>query len=225
MASWFRLLPTELSTLCTRQSLSRLYSTLPPRPKSSKPDKWGIGASRPRSILEDDDTPIDLTEDDEVVNGARPNTPPLHLRQPPTTGTPHEWKHHREALRTRFPDGWSPPRKVSREAMDGLRQLHHLDPEKFTTPVLAAQFKVSPEAVRRILKSKWEPSSEKKARLAERERKVREEARVKISARKRREREEQEELIATNSSLERAMGLKYGGGTRGIHPRDYLKLE
>ncbi|EDR08216.1 uncharacterized protein LACBIDRAFT_148118, partial [Laccaria bicolor S238N-H82] len=72
-----------------------------------------------------------------------------------------EWKAHRETIRKEFPGGWSPPRKLSREAMDGLRQLHHHDPEKFTTPLLAEKFRISPEAVRRILKSKWEPSREK----------------------------------------------------------------
>lgn len=39
--------------------------------------------------------------------------------------------------------------------MEGVRQLHKSDPLKFTTPVLADHFKVSAEAVRRILKSKW----------------------------------------------------------------------
>jgi hypothetical protein len=38
--------------------------------------------------------------------------------------------------------------------------MHASDPERFTTPVLAENFKVSPEAIRRILKSKWQPSPE-----------------------------------------------------------------
>lgn len=33
-------------------------------------------------------------------------------------------------------------------------------PDQFTTPVLAKQFGVSPEAIRRILKSKWRPSTD-----------------------------------------------------------------
>jgi hypothetical protein len=33
-------------------------------------------------------------------------------------------------------------------------------PDRFTTPVLAQHFKVSPEAIRRILKSKWKPNDE-----------------------------------------------------------------
>jgi hypothetical protein len=57
--------------------------------------------------------------------------------------------------------------------MDGLRQLHRFDPETFSTPVLAEKFRISPEAVRRILKSKWEPTREQRAKFAERERQER----------------------------------------------------
>ena len=69
----------------------------------------------------------------------------------------------------RFPNGWSPPRKISRDAMASLRQLHHMDPVSFTTEVLAERFRISPEAVRRILKSKWEPSKEKKEKILTKE--------------------------------------------------------
>ena len=58
--------------------------------------------------------------------------------------------------------------------MDGLRSLHAFDKDTFSCAVLADKFKISPEAVRRILRSKWEPSREKRARLAERERRGRE---------------------------------------------------
>jgi hypothetical protein len=44
--------------------------------------------------------------------------------------------------------------------MEGIRHLHETQPEKFTTPILAQYFKISPEAIRRILKSKWRPSDE-----------------------------------------------------------------
>ncbi|KPI43550.1 Required for respiratory growth protein 9, mitochondrial [Cyphellophora attinorum] len=45
--------------------------------------------------------------------------------------------------------------KLSPDAMLGIKQLHASNPTMYTTPVLADQFKVSPEAIRRILKSKW----------------------------------------------------------------------
>ncbi|KAF8637848.1 hypothetical protein AX17_002474 [Amanita inopinata Kibby_2008] len=156
--------------------LSRLYTTGLNRAARSK--WWLEGVPPPKSILEDDDdsdAKIDLSEDSELVNGAHPDGPLPHQRTPPEIPTPHQFKEHRKTLQKRFPDGWSPPKKLSREAMDGLRQLHRFDPEKFSTPVLAEKFRISPEAVRRILKSRWEPSREKKIKLAERERQARSE--------------------------------------------------
>jgi transcriptional regulator with XRE-family HTH domain len=60
--------------------------------------------------------------------------------------------------------------------MHGLRQLHKLEPETFTTEVLADKFRVSPEAVRRILKSKWEPPKERRDQLIAKEKEARAEA-------------------------------------------------
>ncbi|KAF8581332.1 hypothetical protein K439DRAFT_1392804 [Ramaria rubella] len=91
--------------------------------------------------------------------------PVTQLRRPFEGSTPREWAQHRVALRKAFPGGWCPPRKISRDAMDSLRMLHRHSPETFTTPVLAQRFKVSPEAVRRILRSRWVPSKERKDEL------------------------------------------------------------
>ena len=65
------------------------------------------------------------------------------------------WGIQRSRLKEKFPEGWNPRKKLSPDAMDGIRGLHAQDPAKYSTPVLAEQFKVSPEAIRRILKSKW----------------------------------------------------------------------
>ncbi|KAJ5123876.1 uncharacterized protein N7515_007701 [Penicillium bovifimosum] len=73
---------------------------------------------------------------------------------------PETWKVQKEALKEKFPTGWSPIKKLSPDALDGIRTLHAKAPEKFTTPVLAEEFGVSPEAIRRILKSKWRPSED-----------------------------------------------------------------
>jgi hypothetical protein len=66
-----------------------------------------------------------------------------------------EWAVRRDALKEKFPEGWAPRKKLSPDAMLGIKQLHASNPTMYTTPVLADQFKVSPEAIRRILKSKW----------------------------------------------------------------------
>ncbi|KAF8552088.1 hypothetical protein OG21DRAFT_1511944 [Imleria badia] len=154
-----------LPSLRIRQVLStagrRLYSQrIPPR-------NWQLaGHVPPTSLLFDNDAPaLDLTEDE-------PPSPPK--KRPAAAPTPEQWRRHREEIKKAFPDGWSPTRKVSRDAMDGLRSLHAFDKDTFSCAVLADKFKISPEAVRRILRSKWEPSREKRARLAERERRSRE---------------------------------------------------
>lgn len=68
------------------------------------------------------------------------------------------WQIQKDALKGKFKEGWNPTKKLSPDALDGIRHLHAMAPDRFTTPVLAEQFKVSPEAVRRILKSKWKAS-------------------------------------------------------------------
>lgn len=57
-------------------------------------------------------------------------------------------------------EAWNPRKKLSPDTMEGIRHLHQTQPARFTTPVLAEHFKVSSEAIRRILKSKWRPSDE-----------------------------------------------------------------
>ncbi len=68
------------------------------------------------------------------------------------------WRVQKDALDKKFPSGWNPPKKLSPDALEGIRHLHATAPERFTTAVLAEEFKVSPEAIRRILKSRWTPS-------------------------------------------------------------------
>ncbi|KAF4624442.1 hypothetical protein G7Y89_g13728 [Cudoniella acicularis] len=70
------------------------------------------------------------------------------------------WQIQKAALKEKFPDGWSPSKRLSPDAMVGIRALHAQVPEKYTTGVLAEHFKVSPEAIRRILKSKWQPDAD-----------------------------------------------------------------
>ena len=64
------------------------------------------------------------------------------------------WLEYKNALKRKFPEGWNPRKKISPDAMEGMRALHQQYPEECTREVLAAQFKISQEAVRRILKAK-----------------------------------------------------------------------
>jgi hypothetical protein len=80
---------------------------------------------------------------------------------------PH-WQTQKEALEKKFEEGWHPRKKLPPDSLDTIRHLHATKPDVWTTPVLAEQFKISPEAIRRILKSKWQPSEEERERREER---------------------------------------------------------
>jgi len=71
------------------------------------------------------------------------------------------WLRHRFAMkeRTEF-KYWRPHKKVSREVMDKIRWLHNKLPEEYNAEKLSKHFKISPESIRRILKSRFIPDSE-----------------------------------------------------------------
>ncbi|KAL3229520.1 Required for respiratory growth protein 9, mitochondrial [Nakaseomyces bracarensis] len=54
---------------------------------------------------------------------------------------------------------WSPSKRLSREEIESLRLLKRTFPN-ISTRELSEKFKVSPEAIRRILKSNWEPTDD-----------------------------------------------------------------
>lgn len=78
------------------------------------------------------------------------------------------WQLQKAALREKFPEGWTPRKRLSPDALAGIRALHQQFPEEYTTEVLANKFEVSAEAIRRILKSKWEPQPEEEIERQER---------------------------------------------------------
>lgn len=79
------------------------------------------------------------------------------------------WQTQKAALSNKFGSmGWSPRKRLSPDALEGIRALHAQHPAKFTTPAIAEQFQISPEAVRRILKSKWKPNEEEEERRLQR---------------------------------------------------------
>ncbi|KAL3423979.1 mitochondrion organization and biogenesis protein [Phlyctema vagabunda] len=70
------------------------------------------------------------------------------------------WQAQKSALQEKFQEGWNPMKRLSPDALAGIRALHAQMPDFYTTATLAETFKVSPEAIRRILKSKWTPKEE-----------------------------------------------------------------
>ncbi|KAI0078352.1 hypothetical protein K474DRAFT_1660581 [Panus rudis PR-1116 ss-1] len=147
---------------------------------------WGTTGPAPRSLLQTYEE-VEAEEESSSSNSG----PSIVHKKPEKKPTPRQFVAHTAAIKASFPKGWDPPKKLSRDAMEGLRTMHAMNPDIFTTPVLADKFKISPEAVRRILKSKWEPTREQRARLLQRERKQREEW---IAERRREEKQKQKEM-------------------------------
>jgi hypothetical protein len=79
-----------------------------------------------------------------------------------------DWRAQKAALKAKFPEGWQPRKKLSPDALAGIRALHAQFPDEYPTEVLANKFEVSPEAIRRILRSKWTPTQEEEADRQER---------------------------------------------------------
>ncbi|QRW19348.1 neugrin domain-containing protein [Rhizoctonia solani] len=123
--------------------------------------------SRPEALYKSILFDKSLSKSDPSPASSKPQYPPRPRSRPPPT--PSEYKLHRERIKSKYPEGWAPPRTISRDAMEVLRALHASDPVQYRTPVLANKFKISPEAVSRILKSKWRPSPERVAKMIARE--------------------------------------------------------
>jgi hypothetical protein len=71
------------------------------------------------------------------------------------------WQIQKAALREKFGSiKWDPTKRLSPDSLNGIRALHASDPGTYSTEMLAHNFQVSPEAIRRILKSKWRPSED-----------------------------------------------------------------
>ncbi|KAG8955121.1 Required for respiratory growth protein 9 mitochondrial [Tulasnella sp. 424] len=133
-------------------------------------DKGKALASQPFEDFGDDEVeftkPIEEVLPEGPTKGSSLSTSQKGLQREPV---PEPYLAHRAAMKRKFPEGWNPPKKLSRQLMDDMRALRRLDPEKFTTDVLASQFRVSPEAVRRILRSRWTPDEKRGEEYQERD--------------------------------------------------------
>jgi hypothetical protein len=146
------------SSESTPQPASTLDSTAPPqknRPQGTK----SRPTNKPRNTKDQTETKKprdrkDRKDSDKEKDKKRDKANKL----PKQPKKPETWEIQKDALGKKFPDGWNPAKRLSPDALDGIRHLHTTAPDRFTTAVLAEEFKISPEAIRRILKSKWRPS-------------------------------------------------------------------
>lgn len=93
------------------------------------------------------------------------------LKNPAKDDTPTEdstprkrqepWGVQKSALERKFGEtGWQPRKRLSPDTLSGIRALHASNPTIYNVDMLREHFKITPEAIRRILKSKWRPNSE-----------------------------------------------------------------
>ncbi|GAM84399.1 hypothetical protein ANO11243_023930 [Dothideomycetidae sp. 11243] len=84
--------------------------------------------------------------------------------------TPQEaWQVQKAALKSKFGEqAWNPRKRISPDAIAGVRSLHSSDPTVYSTERLAEYFQISPDAIRRILRSKWQPTEAEAAERRER---------------------------------------------------------
>lgn len=94
----------------------------------------------------------------------RPAKVPKHWRSATSL---EPWKRQMFALKERFPQGWDPKRRLSRDEMEDLRQRKRAHPE-LNNSQLGDMYRVSPEAVRRVLRSTWAPKGDAAQRVQKR---------------------------------------------------------
>ncbi|KAG6212122.1 hypothetical protein E4U50_002013 [Claviceps purpurea] len=155
--------PTETrkrdKTSATKQPHSSSSSTSPLSTESTPPTHTRTrDSSKPRSrnLSYDEDSTSTVPAAPSQDNGEKPQRAKEH------------WQIQKEALKAKFPDGWAPRKRLSPDALAGIRALNAQFPEVYTTKTLADKFKVSPEVIRRVLKSKWAPSAEEEQDRQER---------------------------------------------------------
>jgi hypothetical protein len=103
-----------------------------------------------------------------LLRDNRRTVPPVSDVQREIDRSRPDWAVQKDALARKFPEGWRPLKRLSPDAMDGIRALNRQFPDVYTTPVLAGKFEVSPEAIRRILASNWKPNAEDEVKRQER---------------------------------------------------------
>ena len=75
---------------------------------------------------------------------------------------------------------WRPLKKLTREEMDQMKGLKQLQPDEWTNSKLAKRFGVSSSAVKRILRSKFDPEPQVEERQERRVLQLREERRERL---------------------------------------------
>lgn len=93
-----------------------------------------------------------------LVGGDKPRQKEARRQDASGPENKEMWMRHASRIKNKYPDGWQPKNKLSRGAMNGIKELHDYDRVEFSVESLSRRFKRSPESIRRVLKSNWVPN-------------------------------------------------------------------
>ena len=116
--------------------------------------------SKPRKAKAENKALVTTTTTSKKLNSLKPTIKPVETT-PVQSNKKEPWQSYKAALKEKFGEqAWSPRKRISPDALAGIRALRTNQPDVYTTDRLAEHFKMSPEAIRRILRSKWQPNEE-----------------------------------------------------------------
>ncbi|KAF6838835.1 mitochondrion organization and biogenesis protein [Colletotrichum musicola] len=169
--------PFSTTTLIARGHDWAVVQAKEKKSKPKKQDREGVTATkavkeagatkRKRKVKADKDAAPAATGAAEIDNDAAPAAPAASQEAKPKREK-EPWMIQKEALKQKFPEGWKPLKRLSPDAIAGIRALHAQFPDEYTTRQLSNMFEVSPEAIRRILRSKWRATPEEEQERQER---------------------------------------------------------
>ncbi|PBP20331.1 mitochondrion organization and biogenesis protein [Diplocarpon rosae] len=130
----------------TNTSLTLHYSAQPSQ-KFFEPESHGITTKKPvpNTRTAEESNPIQKIIPDDWEDRREP------------------WMKAKEKIKQKYPEGYQPMKKLSPDAIAGIRALHAQMPDHYTVPLLSREFEVSPESIIRILRTKWKPNAEEEA--------------------------------------------------------------
>ncbi|GAB7360408.1 hypothetical protein MBLNU230_g8365t1 [Neophaeotheca triangularis] len=129
-----------ISVMKNLESMQGVGELLPPKVRKERKPRSETGRNAPKAKKEGD-------------ANATQKQPPKIKRE--------RWQIQKDALESKLGDQpWNPRKRLSPDTLDGIRALHASNPNAYSTEVLSEHFKVTPENIRRILKSKWRPNAD-----------------------------------------------------------------
>ncbi|KAG9291714.1 hypothetical protein G9A89_011999 [Geosiphon pyriformis] len=118
-----------------------------------------------RSVLKRD---LDIKEEEQTTKPSITSKNLHGLKEPPRSYIADwrdrpalpEWLKNKFAVKENLQfQGWNPKKKVPREDMEKIRWLHREIPKDFTVPKLAETYQISEQAIKRILRSNFQPDA------------------------------------------------------------------